>query len=356
MNREFIVEKLNPFGSVILNVSNDEFMEMGYEFGDLLNIEFENGCVLKDVPYYSGFYVRRGAPVVVSYSQDPFPTICYNYYSFADAEGIVPGMRVWISVSQKGVNKTINEKRNLYYTNDRSEYDSDEKFANSREVYGGRIKRGILFRACSPFDDHIKRRSYVASFCEKKEINALLNLADTREKLLGYLIDDELPDFSRRMINENRVVCCPLKIDYCSKEYRDSLRDGISSLALMKGPFLIHCLEGKDRSGFVCALLGALGGMNFREIIDDYMITYDNYYHVNKLSDSMNYNMIAEENIMDMLMSIRGYDFAYSNEYYEELLETDWHISAVRYLSEIGVKLEAISSLYKELTDLDIIL
>ena len=48
------------------------------------------------------------------------------------------------------------------------------------------------------------------------------------------------------------------------------------------GPCLIHCVEGKDRTGFVCALMLALAGASAQEIIDDYMITYYNYYGITK--------------------------------------------------------------------------
>jgi len=44
------------------------------------------------------------------------------------------------------------------------------------------------------------------------------------------------------------------------------------------GPYLIHCTEGKDRAGFVSAVLEALMGADLQEIVADYMKSYENYY------------------------------------------------------------------------------
>lgn len=351
MVKEYIIRSINPFGSPALDVTNEEFMAHGFEFGDLLDIEFDNGCVKKNVPFYSGFYVRRGEPVVVSYSQDPYPTICYNYLSFSDIEHIKVGMRVKISLKEKGKYKWINEKKNLYYTNDRNDYEDDYTFANARMISGGKIKKGFLYRACSPFDNHVLRRAYSAKFCEDMGIQTILNLADTKEKLLEYLLDNELPDISCAMINEDRVVCAPLKIDYLSKEYEEGVKNGLVELINKKGPILINCLEGKDRTGFVAALLGALGGMSFDELISDYMLSFDNYYKVNKSTDIENYWMIVEDNLYDILMCIGGFEGLYDEEYRKRLELIDWSKAAKKYLEYIGMTKQEINKLYKMITE-----
>jgi len=54
-------------------------------------------------------------------------------------------------------------------------------------------------------------------------------------------------------------------------------------MASADGPYLVHCLEGKDRTGFVCIVLEALMSATYQEIVDDYMLTYNNYYHIDML-------------------------------------------------------------------------
>jgi len=41
-------------------------------------------------------------------------------------------------------------------------------------------------------------------------------------------------------------------------------------------------VEGKDRVGIVIAVLEGLGGATVDEIVEDYMVSYENYYKVQK--------------------------------------------------------------------------
>ena len=71
-------------------------------------------------------------------------------------------------------------------------------------------------------------------------------------------------------------------MNYGSADFRAKLTAGLQKMAKEDGPYLVHCTEGKDRTGFVCLLLEALCGASYEEIVDDYMITYDNYYQITK--------------------------------------------------------------------------
>ena len=59
------------------------------------------------------------------------------------------------------------------------------------------------------------------------------------------------------------------------------------------GPYYIHCMEGKDRTGFVCALLEALAGADYSEMCADYMITYRNYYKISEENTSEKYSAVV---------------------------------------------------------------
>ncbi|MBP5694694.1 MAG: tyrosine-protein phosphatase, partial [Bacilli bacterium] len=73
-----------------------------------------------------------------------------------------------------------------------------------------------------------------------------------------------------------------------------------------EGPYMVHCVEGKDRTGFVMMVLETLAGATYNQIIDDYMITYDNYYGINKTKDLNKYNVIKGKNIDVMLSTLIG--------------------------------------------------
>ena len=75
-------------------------------------------------------------------------------------------------------------------------------------------------------------------------------------------------------------------------------------MVTMEGPVYIHCLEGKDRTGFVCALLEALAGASYEEILEDYMETYDNYYGITQDSHPEKYEAIRHLKFMDIISQL----------------------------------------------------
>ena len=77
-------------------------------------------------------------------------------------------------------------------------------------------------------------------------------------------------------------------------------------MCIRDSPYLIHCNEGKDRAGFVAALLEALGGAEAEEIVEDYMLSYENYYHVEHHSDR--WYSIDNSNIIKTLCTLTGTD------------------------------------------------
>ena len=68
-------------------------------------------------------------------------------------------------------------------------------------------------------------------------------------------------------------------------------------------PYHFHCLEGKDRAGYMAVFLESLMGAAEEEIIDDYMKSYENYFKVTK--DSKQYEYIKND-VITMMESIAG--------------------------------------------------
>lgn len=50
-------------------------------------------------------------------------------------------------------------------------------------------------------------------------------------------------------------------VDFAAEEFNAKLKTGLVYLIDNEGPYLIHCNEGKDRAGFVAALLEALAAL-----------------------------------------------------------------------------------------------
>ena len=59
------------FDNVYIDLTIDEFNALGFEFGDSVNVEFNNGRGLEDIPYYSGYYVPVGQPLACGYPGYP---------------------------------------------------------------------------------------------------------------------------------------------------------------------------------------------------------------------------------------------------------------------------------------------
>lgn len=180
----------------------------------------------------------------------------------------------------------------LYYSKKEScsEYESDESFANFREVCVGNIKSGKLFRSSSPLlcDE---RAICVAELIENAGIKTILNLCDdeksAREKL-------DLFPYYKSLAENGNVLFLNLDMNFSSSRFLENLQKIFEFLSLKKSaPILIHCNEGKDRTGFVCAILEALCEAKFSEIIDDYMKSFENYFGLQKKSET--YNLVVSE-------------------------------------------------------------
>ena len=93
-------------------------------------------------------------------------------------------------------------------------------------------------------------------------------------------------------------------MNYLDVKFQKALAEGLTAMAQEEGPYLIHCQEGKDRTGFVCMLVEGLCGASYQEIVEDYMLTYDNYYGINREKDPERYETIKRRNIDFMIREV----------------------------------------------------
>ena len=110
-------------------------------------------------------------------------------------------------------------------------------------------------------------------------IKTIVNLADSQEEAMAY------PGFAESYYSSQNALYLGLGVDFQADDFQAGLADGLRHIAKNEGPYLVHCTEGKDRAGFVSALLSCLMGAGYEEVIADYMVTYDNYYGVKPGTD-----------------------------------------------------------------------
>ncbi len=314
----------SEFGGVYLEITIDDFNKLGFTYGDSVDVVFSNGYKLEDIPYYNGYYVDAGQPLLIAYPGYDFIKAAINYGNDLWEEAHLKAGKeetLWtkaalsehdtasVTLREAGKYRAIQEARDISYSDERAKYPSDIVFANYRAVSMGSIRKGTLYRSASPCDNQHKRAPYVNDLIKANQVNAILDLSDNESKLEGYIQKEDFSsDYWLGLYQEGNVFPIALNMNYLSDEFAAKIAQGFINLSEKEGPYLVHCTEGKDRTGFVCMLIEALAGASYPEIADDYMITYDNYYEINTQNQADKYQTILEANLDAMVKFIVGDD------------------------------------------------
>ncbi|MBQ0128446.1 MAG: tyrosine-protein phosphatase [bacterium] len=332
----------DDFGNALLKLTPKEMADAGFELGDVL--QMASSDTVFSLPYYDGYYCGFGGIQVISYNVYPNVMIASSFSPIPDNLGIVAGAKLSFSMFEKGGAIDIQQAMGVSYSNDIADYQNDAvRFANAREVKFGRIAEGRLFRTASPFDDLNNRAFYVSSFLQEKGVGCVLDLADDEERLQSLV--DSMPEYSRWLYESGCVVPCKINANYRSDETDAKMLKGMVEMCEKPGPYVVHCLEGKDRTGYACAVLEAICGASYAEIVVDYMLTYENYYNYNQYNNPTFYNIIVSLRLNDALMYYCGIDD-------ESLLPTiDLEASVRRFMLNHGLTETEIDHLQHVLCD-----
>ncbi len=336
------VIEVDVYGHARLNIPVEQFHTAGFAPGDIVTVQA--GTFEGDMPFFDGYYVERGEFLVCALPGEKNISVGINYGQFAEMAGIDIGDRAVITLKEKGGALMQQELNHLVYTDDRKDYDSDETFGNFRAVTVGKTGRGRLYRSASPVSNEHERASVVNALAEAAGIRTVLNMGDTFLEVLAFSVDERFDStYYMDLYTNGQVIALGMSIDYQSEEFNEKLIRGLSFLAEREPPYLIHCTEGKDRTGFAVMLLEALMGAGRAEIEEDYLLSYVNYYHLNPQRDTEKLSMIAERNIRDMLRWMTGWDQAALPE------EMNLKKCAEKYLLGHGMKTEVLERLKKKL-------
>ena len=134
------------------------------------------------------------------------------------------------------------------------------------------------------------------------------------------------------------TVFLHMGIDATQPSFGDGVRDGIRFMLSHDPPYLLHCKEGQDRTGFLCAVLELLVGASLQEVTDDYLRTFQNFYHMK--ADSRQAAFVRgdiQENLRTALNL-------------KSLEKADLSKAAETYLLNVGLTQEEIMALRKKLS------
>lgn len=308
--------------------------------------------VLPVVPTYS--YVDQGtAAIIAPLGENGKPTgylsLAINMGNFGQTYGLAykttNADKTWFWTAYDGVTFPVEVKfemaekggylseyilHDLTRTNNREDYPelTDEEFANFREITTTGMGKGKLYRTSSPIDPSLGRNTYADKAIENAGVTVIMNLANSESDALAF------EGFSSSYYSKEKVIYLNLGVDFQADEFKSGLAQGLRFFAENKGIYAFHCTEGKDRAGFVAALLECLMGATYDEVCADYMKTYENYYKVEKGSDK--YNAILSSNIVKTLQAAFGV---------EDLSKADLASAAEGYIKSIGLSDSEIASL-----------
>ena len=310
--------EISKYGNVELDMPGSEFLSRGFAFGDIVTVSFEDQA--HDLPIGSSYSdVDDGQMICrVEINEEEAEdrlVLAVNMGDFAASCGVAvkketaeePGYR-WEYEQEKPVfSFVMKEKggylseyslRQLVRTNARADYPhlTDEAFANFREVETSGMGKGVLYRSSSPIDPQLGRSGYADKALHAAGVQTVVNLADTESEAKAY------PGYDDSAYSRCDVIMLSLGLDVQSEAFEEGLAKGLRFMIAHDGPYLVHCTEGKDRGGFVSAVLACLMGAAAKEVIADYMTTYENYYGTEPESES--YRIIAESNIKKTLAAV----------------------------------------------------
>ena len=99
------------FDCADLTLNEEDLEKAGFEFGDSIDVEFSNGYSMPDVPYYNGYYVKTGEPVIVAYPNDDYVLIANNNADFWSIAGFENDMSVTLTLTKLGKKSPTSKER-----------------------------------------------------------------------------------------------------------------------------------------------------------------------------------------------------------------------------------------------------
>ena len=353
------VKDIQKYGNLVLSITKSDMDSIGAEYGAVFTVDL--GDQVLEAPYCTSYSDVEIGDLVLRNDGDGI-ILAINMGDFASSYGIatkvsnpdktyqwvfeegkkLEDITLSLILTDKGGYRDQYLIHQLSRTNEREDYSSDAVFANFREIVGGNLGSGALFRSSSPVNNEIGRAKYADELVSLNNIKSVMNLADSRETIEGYFKEEDFASPYYKTLYENgQVIALNMGVSFKTREFQNGLVEGLTFLSKNEGPYLVHCNEGKDRAGFTSALLSALMGLTYDEIASDYMTSYENYYHVEKGTEQ--YEAVKRSNIDSMLSFIAGVET-------KDLENVDLSVKAEEFLIAIGMEKADIDTLKSKLS------
>ena len=316
------------------------FEAAGFEAGDIIHVTF--GETALDIPYGTNYSDVDTGNLVIR-NNGTMIIVAINMGNFAGTYNCAVGDTLTFTMGEKAGYAYEYMLHQLKRTNAREDYASDEVFANFREVTTTGMGSGAVYRSASPINNEIARAAYADDLAEKAGIKTVMNLADSAEAIATYRAAEDFDSpYYAALYDDGKVVTLNMGVDIASADFGTKLVEGLNFLAEGEAPYLFHCTEGKDRAGFTAIVVEALMGAAYEEIVDDYMLTYENYYGIEKGGEQ--WNAVAESNVIASLTTV-----VCGKEKGADISSEDLSAAAEKYLVSNGMTAAQVETLKTKL-------
>lgn len=307
------IDNIDKYGNTTFELTSTNLFTAGFTYGDIVNIKLaKQNLTLPVVPHYH--YVQTGEMALIAPRESSRPIKAAVFYgSFAKEAKIAElddltatwvqtpqitfPIDVQITMAQQGGYLSSLQVAELHRSTNRNDYAtlSDKQYANFRAITSPLIATGAIYRSSSPIDPILGRSEIADNLAQQIGIRTIWNMANTKEAA------QKLPGYDHSHYATCNVIYTVLGVDFTSELFKESTAKAIRYLIEHNPPYLLHCTEGKDRTGFVAALLQALTGADAKTIANDYAESFRHYYEITK--DSTRDKAISE-NILTSLKNV----------------------------------------------------
>lgn len=290
------------YGNLTLKIKPKKFLKY-FDINDIVTAQI-NDSYSFSVPVCENYEDVPHNELLIRIDKTSRKTILAKSYGNLASDLSIEGpISVTLTLKEKnGYFSSISSLKESLRRKDYNEL-SDSDFANFREVKTKNIKEKTLYRSSNPIDPQLRRNKYADKLCKETKIKTIINLNDSKASASKYI------GFNKSYYSKQNVLYLPLSISFESKEFEEGLKECLKFIISNEGPYLIHCTQGKDRTGFICAVIEALCGSSLDEIKEDYLLSYKNFYKtandeitnvlVNNLSKAFNTEDLENNNLRE---------------------------------------------------------
>lgn len=284
-------ERIDKYGGVHFDVTAGEFLASGFAPSDIVVVDIAGRE--QPMPVVANYrHVAPGEFALVASPDAGRPLFATVFYGSAatrlglaakdaaqgtwrPASGISFPLPVGIRLERKGGFVAVAAAEpEPARTNARGDYPglTDAQFANFRAVAAPGLATGVLYRSSSPVDPVLGRSAFADAAARDAGVRAVVNMVNSSDEARA------LPGWKGSHASACATLFHPLGVDVAAPDFAAGIAETLRFVATNATPCLLHCKEGKDRTGFACAVIELLFGAAAEEAAADYQETFRNYY------------------------------------------------------------------------------